>query len=332
MKKIKQPREVKPVALSAGKQVVKLLDRGLSLIVLLGLLLLFIVGCYALWDSKQVSKDAQATVYEVYKPDAKDALPFEELQKINEETLGWIHVYGTRIDYPIAQAKDNKKYVNTNIKGEYSLSGSIFLDARNNRDFEDFNSVLYGHHMAESAMFGDIQNFEEKMYFEEHKYGELYFQGNSHGIEFFAFMITDSYDDSIFDPATTDEKRQQEIITYVLDNAIYKRDIGVTSKDRIVLLTTCSSALTNGRHVLVGRITDTVYENTFVNETSDFSGWFFNTSIWHLFLELSLLWKIIILIIVVILLLMIMDQIQKYIEKNRKVKQENAKNTETKND
>ncbi|MCG4817374.1 class B sortase, partial [Collinsella aerofaciens] len=78
---------------------------------------------------------------------AEGGLSFEQLKELNPEVFGWLTVYGTNIDYPVTQGKDNWKYVNTNALGEYSLSGAIFLDYTNRKDFQDFNSILYGHHM-----------------------------------------------------------------------------------------------------------------------------------------------------------------------------------------
>ncbi|MGX7306277.1 class B sortase [Enterococcus durans] len=44
------------------------------------------------------------------------------------------------------------------------MSGSIFMDYRNKKDFSDFNSIIYGHHMAESAMFGDLDKFKDQKF------------------------------------------------------------------------------------------------------------------------------------------------------------------------
>ena len=53
----------------------------------------------------------------------------------------------------------------------------------------------------------------------------------------------------------TEKKYLQEI----LDNALYKRNLNVTEEDHLVLLITCTSEMTNGRNILVGRLTEQVY-------------------------------------------------------------------------
>ena len=147
------------------------------------------------------------------------------------------------------------KYVNTNAEGKYSLSGAIFLDYANSKDFSDFNSILYGHHMAKRTMFGELGEFSSKEKFDAHRYGNIYFDGNDHGIEFFAYLHTDAYDSGVFAANVGDEHRQA-YLDGLLEKSIHVRNIGVTVEDRIVLLSTCSIDSTNGRDILVGRLMD----------------------------------------------------------------------------
>lgn len=235
------------------KKIIRLLDSTVNFAVLTSFVLIFSYGCYALWDSGQVFQAASAEKYEVYKPTVDDSLSFEELQAVNPEIIGWLTVDGTHIDYPFTQGKDNHQYINTNVEGEYSLAGSIFLDYRNQKDFSDFNSILYGHHMAENAMFGDLADFKDQEFFDGHRYGKLYFDGKNHQIEFFAFLEVDAYDSRIYDPAIPESERQ-EYLDRIFREALHRREIQIGITNHLILLSTCTSEVTNGRHVLVGRI------------------------------------------------------------------------------
>lgn len=256
-----------------GKKAVRLANDIVNLAVLIIVLLLVLFSCYALWDSDQVYLAADATQFEVYKPTIQDeGLSFGELQKRNPDVFAWLTVYGTHIDYPVTQGENNMKYVNTNAFGEYSFSGSIFLDSNNAKDFSDFNSILFGHHMEKQAMFGELGLFSDSSYFNERPYGNLYYNGKDYGLEFFAFLHVDAYDSSVFTPGIQGEVQQQIYVDNLLEKAKLTRDMKVTSNDRIVLLSTCSSTSTNGRDILVGRITDTLYEDAFIgNGTDDMS-------------------------------------------------------------
>ena len=249
---------------SIGQKVVKGANTIVNLIMLTVILLLVSFAFYAMWDSDQIYNAAGAARYEIYKPSAQDqGKSFGELVALNPEVFSWLTVYGTNIDYPVTQGGDNMKYVNINAEGEYSLSGSIFLDCGNSKDFSDFNSVIFGHHMEKQTMFGEIGLFSDKRYFDARPYGNLYYAGQDHGLEFFAFLHADAYDASVFAPGIQGGKEQQAYLDGLLMNAEFTRDIGVSVNDRIVLLSTCSSDSTNGRDILIARITDETYGDAF---------------------------------------------------------------------
>ena len=258
-------------AAKIGKKAVWVADNIVNMFVLAVILLLLVFGCYAVWDSGLVTSEASAARYEAYKPSAQDGeISFQELQEINPDVFAWLTVYGTNIDYPVVQGGDNMKYVNTNAEGRYSLSGAIFLDCGNNPDFSDFNSIIYGHHMEKQTMFGEIGRFADKEYFDARRYGTLYYGGEEHGLEFFAFFHCDAYDTKVFKPNITGRDNQQAYLNMLLDMAIHIRyDMPVTADDRIVLLSTCSASSTNGRDILVGRITGEIYGDPFKTEITD---------------------------------------------------------------
>jgi sortase B len=254
-----------------GRAAVKIANSIVNFTVLIVILLLVAVAAYAIWDSDQVYQAAGAAQYAVYKPsvEEEDSISFSELQAINPEVFSWLTVYGTNIDYPVTQGVNNEKYVSTDAFGKYSLSGAIFLDCMNSKDFQDFNSILYGHHMEKQAMFGEIGLFSTKTYFDGRAYGNLYYDGKDHGLEFFAFVRADAYDSGIFTPGIEGAEDRQTYLGNLLEKALYTRDIGVTTEDRIILLSTCSSDSTNGRDILVARITDELYSDPFTMEEKD---------------------------------------------------------------
>ena len=255
-------------AQAIGKKMILGANVIVNFFVLTVIVLLSAFAGYALWDSNQIFQAADKSNYAVYKPTAEDGgKSFMELRTINKEVFSWLNVYGTSIDYPVAQGENNLKYVNTNAEGQYSLSGAIFLDSDNSKSYNDFNSILYGHHMEKKAMFGEIGNFSNRDMFDIHKYGNLYFDGADHGIEFFAFVHTDAYDCAVYTSAVEGEERGP-YLNGLLSKALYTRDIGVTAQDRIILLSTCSAGSTNGRDILAGRVTDKVYADTALDEYS----------------------------------------------------------------
>jgi sortase B len=155
------------------------------------------------------------------------------------------------------------KYLNMAVDGSFSMTGSIFLDYRNADDFSDFYSLVYGHHIEGKLMFGEIPEFLEQEYFEEHTSGTLFLPGRTCRIQWFACIQTDSYDRYMFHPTYyNDEESREELLDYIRQEAVQYRDIGVTASDQIIALSTCESAVTDGRVLLIGRLTTGVSADT----------------------------------------------------------------------
>ena len=108
-------------------------------------------------------------------------------------------------------------------------------------------------------MFGDVGLFADKEYFDEHPYGNLFFDGKDHGIEFYALIQADAYNERLFSVSSEEPEAKQAYLQEISDNALYKRNFELTENDHLVLLITCTSEMTNGRNILVGRLTDQVY-------------------------------------------------------------------------
>ena len=81
---------------------------------------------------------------------------FDELKVTNPDTVAWLRVPNTTINYPVVQTTDNATYLSKTFTGGYSLSGTIFLDKGNAADFSSVNSILYGHNRVDGTMFADL--------------------------------------------------------------------------------------------------------------------------------------------------------------------------------
>lgn len=215
---------------------------------------ILLYGAYAIWDSGQIYQQADASVFQTYKPTKDETLTFEELKKINPEVIGWLSVEGTNIDYPLVQGEYNSKYVNTNAEGQFSLAGSIFLDCRNSGDFSDVNNVIYGHHMQKNAMFGELENFVQQEFFDAHPGGELFHDGQWYPVEFFAFVPADAYDPILFDAELQGTEECQAYLDYVKEHAQNFRELSFETEESYLALSTCADTATNGRYLLIGRI------------------------------------------------------------------------------
>ena len=242
-----------------GLKAVRFVDRVTDTMAEIVFIVILIFSAYSLWDSNQVYTAADSTNYTAYRPTVDDSVSFDELCAMNPDIFGWLTVNDTPIDYPLVRGKDNNRYVNYSAEGKYSLSGAIFLDYRNSLSFDDFNSIIYGHHMEKKMMFGSLSDFSDKEYFDNHPYGNLYFNGTDHGLVFFALVLTDAYDGTMFSPALSGEEKRQGYIDRIMNNAVHTRDVPLTPEDQLIVLSTCTTDITNGRYMLVGKIDDELH-------------------------------------------------------------------------
>lgn len=261
------------LGLRAASQTVRILSHAVNAVVFVVLFAMMVIGLYALWDAGAVYTQASASKWQAYVPAADDHGTYDELVALNPDVVGWLDVYGTNIDYPLVQSDDDTKYLTHDAKGDYSLTGALFLDAANAADFSDFSTIVYGHHLDSSVMFGEIGNFADAEYFAEREYGTLFVgrgphAGMMYGLHFIAFLGADAYDGSIYRPKVQGAAEQQAYVAHLLEEATNVRDVPVDpdAGDKIVLLSTCSSESTNARSILVGKVESEIHEDPFVEE------------------------------------------------------------------
>ena len=254
-----------------GKHIVRTLSRTVDNAVLLTLLVCLIFSVYSFWDTHQVNEAADSKKYQSFKPETEEGkMSFAELQAMNSDVMGWLTIYGTSIDYPLVKAQhDNFTYLSKNAEGEWESSGSIYVDYRNDAHFQDFNTIIHGHHMADHKMFGDLDLFTKQDFFTEHQYANLFFGGTNHGLEIFAVLTIDAYHPIASNPNIQESSAQQNLINSILSEAVQKRDIGVTTNDHIIVMTTCNLSETNGRYTLVAKLLDHEVANPFPEEEEE---------------------------------------------------------------
>jgi len=173
------------------------------------------------------------------------------LQAKYPDALGWLTVPNTKIDYPFAQYTDNDYYLHRDLEGKSLFAGTIFMDCRCEKDFTSQNTILYGHNMKNGSMFGSLSSFNNKTFFQANQYGIIYLPHENLTLEFFAYMVVNpDTEKEVYNVTLSDT-----YFDYVKQNARYYRDIGLTSEDRIVTLSTCAYEFNNARMVLLARVT-----------------------------------------------------------------------------
>ena len=146
------------------------MKKWIWLAVSVGILALGCAGCgtqeaKTAGASAEVSERGAETESEEAPPE-EGAIDFEYLKTLNEDIYAWITVPGTIIDYPILQhPTDDSYYLHHNLDGSYGYPGCIYTESLNTKDFEDPNTVIYGHNMKAGTMFAELHKFEDGEFF-----------------------------------------------------------------------------------------------------------------------------------------------------------------------
>ena len=242
-------------------QFAKVANDALMVLIALVAGVMLMSGLYVLNDIFYANRTAFIS-YDLlqYRPKAQEKDDtgdngFEDLQKINPDTVGWIEMIGTNINYPIVQGNDNLEYINKDIFGYSTASGSIYLAAENNLDFSDWYNLIYGHHMNSGAMFGDIEKYLDPEFFRSHTDGIIQTKNGNYSIHVFACVRTNAYEETVYQLETDAEERYPELKKYMEEHAVNHTEIPDNVSDGFILgMSTCADAATDARIVLFAKV------------------------------------------------------------------------------
>lgn len=163
----------------------------------------------------------------------------ERLQTENEDVIGWIEIPDTPISYPLLQGEDNQYYLNHNWKKEYNAGGSIFMEAKNRPDFENFNTLLYGHRMSDSSMFNSLRHYIDAEYAAQHPRIYIVTKEVVRVYEVFAAMKV-TVTDPVYWLITDQTKYMQKMIDFCIENSEIESKLIPSVDNRFLTLSTCT--------------------------------------------------------------------------------------------
>lgn len=185
---------------------------------------------------------------------------FEKLIDINDDIYAWIYVPGTKIDYPVAQnQEDDTHYLKYNYKNEPEFAGCIYTEKYNKKDFTDPNTIFYGHNMKNGSMFQNLHKFADEDFFKKNKEVYVYTPDKTYSYTIFAaYKFDDRHLLKTFD--FKNEKKFENYLRNVqsvrgMDSHVRKSQ-KVTSKDKIITLSTCVGGQPNNRYLVQAVLTD----------------------------------------------------------------------------
>lgn len=232
-----------------------------AFIVFLATAIPLLADILSMYKDEQVSKDI-SKMYQLDDTDVpednKDILPsFKKLLEINPDTVGYIKIDGTLVDYPVVKGTDNDYYLTHDFYKNESRSGTVMMDYRNKvmADGHSGNLVLYGHNMAVGTFFAPLNEYWRTMYdsydepsksfYKEHpviRFDTLYEQAEWKVFGFGIFNVAESrgevyeYNQKL---DFTSEDDFNDYIINIMDRSDIFTDVDLKYGDDILTLSTC---------------------------------------------------------------------------------------------
>ena len=183
-------------------------------------------------------------------------IDWSKLETMNDDLVGWLYIPNTEIQYPIVQGRDNDYYLTHTFDGTENACGCIFMDKDNKADFSSDNTILHGHNMKNGTMFGSLRKFEEKAYWQSHPYIWIIKENTALKYEIFSVGITESASDVYTLEFGSEQSFHNYIVNRTKLGAIYETGVTVTTKDKLLTLSTCTSDTEVGRRVVQAKLVE----------------------------------------------------------------------------
>lgn len=250
-------RKLGGIVTKKNKKLRKNFKKKIILIVLILLFCLIIFGCFYTIYTKTI--DVKEENINEKSEEQTDEIIGElvDLNKKNEDVIGWIKIDNSKINYPVLYSGDDY-YLRRDYNKDYKREGSIYIDKYNS--LTDINLIIHGHNLDTGTMFTDLLKYKEESYYKKHKTIDFYTISDGHmKYEVIAVFLSKVYekDDDVFKYykyyGDLTEKEYDEYIKNIKDLSLYDIDVDTQYPTDLITLSTCEFSTDNGRMVVVAK-------------------------------------------------------------------------------
>ena len=213
------------------------------------------------YHAEEVFGETLAPMYKgVRFPDGIQA-SFRPIYSANEDTIGWIRLDGTSIDYPVMQSEDNEKYERRNFYLESDHRGSVWMDYRNAVGVGSGSlskvTIIYGHHLTtDECIFAELEQYMDVNFYKTHPVVEMNTIYNNYKWKVFACFITnvDGKDDNghvfyYWDPYIKDSEMTDFTGEILKRSWFINPAVDVVPTDKLLCLSTCTYIMNKPNYV-----------------------------------------------------------------------------------
>ena len=171
----------------------------------------------------------------------KYSIDFEALKQQNSDTVAWIKVNNTKIEYPIVKADDNSYYLTHSFDKSYNSAGWIFANYKNKFDGTDKNIVIFGHNRRDGSMFGTLKNVLDESWYNNQENMDIIFATEDNNYKYRVFSVYQTLKEDYYIQTEFDDNEFSKFIEEVKERSIKNFNEKVSEKDTILTLSTCAN-------------------------------------------------------------------------------------------
>ena len=164
------------------------------------------------------------------------------LKEKNKDTVGWINVNNTNINYPYVQGKDNSYYLNHSYDKSYNEAGWVFLDYRNNSTLSDKNNILYAHSRLDKTMFGSLSKTLKSNWYNNKDNHIIRLSTETENTMWQIFSVYKIPEETYY--ITTNFRNDSEyekFLNIIKERSIHNFSTDININDKVLTLSTCYS-------------------------------------------------------------------------------------------
>lgn len=170
----------------------------------------------------------------------KTKVDFNKLKEQNKDTVAWLKVEGTDINYPVVKGTNNDYYLYHSFDNEYNSAGWIFADYKNKFDGTDKHIVIFGHNRKDGSMFGTLKNVlkEDWCLNQSNRIISLITEEGTKKYEVFS-VYKIANEDYYIQTNFRNNEEFSEFVKTIKTRSIYDFKQGITQEDEVLTLSTC---------------------------------------------------------------------------------------------
>ena len=165
---------------------------------------------------------------------------FNELLNKNSDTVGWIEVKGTNINYPVVQTNNNEYYLNHAFDKTKNDAGWVFMDYRNDAKNFDQNTIIYAHSRYNKTMFGSLKNILSSSWYNNKNNHIIRMSTPTENTMWQVFSVYTIQAESYYiTPNFSDVNRYQTFLNTLKSRSEVQFSANLNTNDKILTLSTC---------------------------------------------------------------------------------------------